>query len=91
MNSLRRKSLDQRTPSAWKIRKIAGKTRGKARKLIEKLRRRIEEEVRTFKALEVAPEVVQEAQETLEDVEEVETKEEVALQSKSTGSGKKPR
>ena len=52
--------------------------------MIEKLRRRIE--VRTFKALEVAPEVVQEA---LEDVEEVETKEEVALQSKSTG--KKPR
>ena len=49
--------------------------------MIEKLRRRIEEEVRTFKALEVAPEVVQEAQETLEDVEEVETKEEVALQS----------
>ena len=41
--------------------------------MIEKLRRRIE--VRTFKALEIAPEVVQEAQETLEDVEEVETKE----------------
>ena len=77
MNSLRRKSLDQRTPSAWKIRKIAGKTRGKARKLIKKLRRRIE--VRTFKALEVAPEVVQEAQETLEDVEEVETKKKKSL------------
>ena len=42
-----------------------------------------------LEALRVAPEVVQEAQETLEDVEEVETKEEVALQSKFTG--KRPR
>ena len=61
--------------------------------MIEKLRRRIE--VRTFKALEVAPEVDREPLEAREVVEELlntlkaETKEEVALQSKFTG--KRPR
>ena len=57
--------------------------------MIEKLRRRIEEEVRTFKALEVAPEVAREPSEARKVIEELlnkaQTKEEVALQSKSTG------